>query len=117
LQKEKNNGDFLPFCKGNLRAMRFPSFWKMWIRVARFSLVHGTETGKMYQINTRYIPNGHKIHQMVIKYTKCPLIIPNGHKMYHHFPIYGPLKFTQIGIFGLKINHLATLLWMKAFFV
>jgi hypothetical protein len=25
------------------------------------------------------------------------------------FPIKGPPKFTQIGIFGLKRNHLATL--------
>jgi hypothetical protein len=29
--------------------------------------------------------------------------------MYQHFPFQGPPKFTQIGIFGLKINHLATL--------
>jgi hypothetical protein len=26
-----------------------------------------------------------------------------------HFTFLGPPKFTQIGIFGLKINHLATL--------
>jgi hypothetical protein len=26
-----------------------------------------------------------------------------------HFPFEGPPKFTQIWIFGLKINHLATL--------
>jgi hypothetical protein len=30
--------------------------------------------------------------------------------MYQHFPIYVPSKLTQIGIFGLKINHLATLI-------
>jgi hypothetical protein len=35
--------------------------------------------------------------------------IPNGHKIYHQVPFLGPTKFTQIGIFGLKINHLATL--------
>jgi hypothetical protein len=35
--------------------------------------------------------------------------IANGHKIYQKFPFQGPLKFTQIGIFGLKINHLATL--------
>jgi hypothetical protein len=34
---------------------------------------------------------------MTIKYTK-------------NFPFQGPPKYTQIGIFGLKINHLATLL-------
>jgi hypothetical protein len=35
--------------------------------------------------------------------------ILNGHKIYQHFPFQGPPKFTKIGIFGLKINHLATL--------
>jgi hypothetical protein len=29
--------------------------------------------------------------------------------MYQHFPFQGAPKYTQIGIFGLKINHLATL--------
>jgi hypothetical protein len=29
--------------------------------------------------------------------------------MHQHFPFQGPPKFTQIWIFGLKINHLATL--------
>jgi hypothetical protein len=29
--------------------------------------------------------------------------------IYQHFPFYGPPKFTQIGIFGFKMNHLATL--------
>jgi hypothetical protein len=60
-------------------------------------------------------PNGHKMSQMSVKYSKCPynipnaciifqmsVNIPNGHKIYQHFPIYGPLTFTQIGIFGLK---------------
>jgi hypothetical protein len=35
--------------------------------------------------------------------------VPNSHKIYKHFPIQGPQKFTQIEIFGLKINHLTTL--------
>jgi hypothetical protein len=35
--------------------------------------------------------------------------ITNGHKIYQHFPSQGPPNLTQIGIFGLKINHLATL--------
>jgi hypothetical protein len=45
---------------------------------------------------------------MVIKY-------PNIHKMFRmaikhiHFTILGPAKFTRIGIFGFKINHLAAL--------
>jgi hypothetical protein len=35
--------------------------------------------------------------------------------MYQHFLFQGPPRYTQIGIYGLKINHLATLpeLWKK----
>jgi hypothetical protein len=43
----------------------------------------------MYKIAVLYITNGQRIHQP--------------------FPFQGPQKFTQIGIFGLKIYHLATL--------
>jgi hypothetical protein len=32
-----------------------------------------------------------------------------GHKILQQFPFQGPQKFTKIGIFGLKRNHLATL--------
>jgi hypothetical protein len=35
--------------------------------------------------------------------------IPNDQKICQHFPFQGPQKYTQIGIFGLKRNHLATL--------
>jgi hypothetical protein len=35
--------------------------------------------------------------------------IPDGQKIYPNFPIKGTPKITQIGIFGLKINHLATM--------
>jgi hypothetical protein len=55
------------------------------------------------------IPNYHTLYQTSIKYT-------NGHKIYQHFLFQGPPKFTQIGIFGLKINHLATLLEPKIVF-
>jgi hypothetical protein len=34
---------------------------------------------------------------------------PNGRKIYQHLPLQDPPKFIQIWIFGLKINHLATL--------
>jgi hypothetical protein len=34
--------------------------------------------------------------------------------MYQHLPLQEPPKFTQIGIFGLKINHLATLTWRQS---
>jgi hypothetical protein len=62
-------------------------------------------------------PNGHTLYQMGINYTKRPYVIPNDHKLqipngrkiYQHFPFQGSPKYTQIGIFGLKLNHLATL--------
>jgi hypothetical protein len=45
-----------------------------------------------------------KYSQMVVKYFKRP------EYMYSkQFPRQGPPKFTQIGIFGQKIKHLATL--------
>jgi hypothetical protein len=65
--------------------------------------VRNTKTGKN-------VPNEHKMCRMIIKYPKCPKNIPNDHKIYQHFPIQGPPKFEQIGIFGLKINQLATLM-------
>jgi hypothetical protein len=73
-------------------------------RVARFFLVQHTKTGKIYQIIIKYtklpqnIPtNGRNINQMTIKYIKIFLCYLD------------PPKFTHIGIFVLKINHLATL--------
>jgi hypothetical protein len=40
-------------------------------RVARFFLLHDTKTGEIYQMNTN-VPNGHKISQMSVKYSKWP---------------------------------------------
>jgi hypothetical protein len=63
---------------------------------------------KMYHMNTK-CTNGYKISQMSVNYSKWA-------KINQHFPIKGPQKFTQIGIFGLKTNHLATLIrnkWQK----
>jgi hypothetical protein len=71
------------------------------IRVARFFLV------QIYQIG-KNITNDHKLYQTAINYTKWPLNIPNGHKI-KHLQFKGPPKFTQMGVFGLKTNHLATL--------
>jgi hypothetical protein len=45
------------------------------------------------------------IYQMAGKYSKWP-------KIYQHFPFQGPPKYTQIGILGMKIYHLATLFQM-----
>jgi hypothetical protein len=53
---------------------------------------------------------------MTVKYTKWPQVIPNGRKINQTamkntnvFHSQDRTKFTQIGIFGLKIDHLATL--------
>jgi hypothetical protein len=76
-----------------------------------------TKGHKIYQVAAKYtkwpqnIPNGHKIYQMAIKYTKWPQNIPNGRKICQHFQLQDPPIFTQIRIFGLKIYHLATLIW------
>jgi hypothetical protein len=35
--------------------------------------------------------------------------IPNSHLIHQYFTLEGHPKYTQIGIFGMKINHLATL--------
>jgi hypothetical protein len=43
------------------------------IRVARFFLVRDTKTGKNTKL-TQNIPNGHKIHEMSVKYSKCKKI-------------------------------------------
>jgi hypothetical protein len=46
--------------------------------------------GTRYQ-NQKNVPNQYQMYQTVINVPKCPQ------------------KCTQLGIFGLKINHLATL--------
>jgi hypothetical protein len=51
---------------------------------------------------------------MALKYTKWPYNTPNVRKTYQHLPLHDPQKLTQVGIFGLKIFHLATLLWKTA---
>jgi hypothetical protein len=72
-------------------------------RVARFFLFQTYQNGKN-------IPNDQKLYKKAINYTKWQQNIPNGHKIFKHFPLQSPPKITQSGIFGLKINHLATLL-------
>jgi hypothetical protein len=71
-------------------------------RVARFFSVQHTkkrkkytERPKMYQMAIKYISFGRKVEKMA---TKIP-----------HLPLQDLLKFTRIGIFSLKIYHLATL--------
>jgi hypothetical protein len=51
---------------------------------------------------------------MTIKYTNWPQSRTNGNKIYQRLPLQDPPKFTQLGIFGMKIYlHLATTLLMK----
>jgi hypothetical protein len=50
---------------------------------------------------------------MSIKYNKRPYNGPSVHKIYQHLPLKDPPKFTQSCIFGLKTNHLATLVQKK----
>jgi hypothetical protein len=72
-------------------------------RVARFLLVQNTKTRKN-------IPNYHELYQMSIKYNKTiKWTVKSVLKIDHHLPLQDPPKFTQIWIFGLKTNHLATL--------
>jgi hypothetical protein len=47
------------------------------------------------------------------KYNNIPQIIPNGRKICQHLSLQDPSNFTQSSIFGLKIHHLATLLWQS----
>jgi hypothetical protein len=49
-----------------------------------------------------------KIYQQAVKYARWPQNRPNGHAIYQHLPSQNPPKFNQIGLFGLKTNHLAT---------
>jgi hypothetical protein len=56
------------------------------------------------------VPKGGEIYQMAIEYFQWLQNRPNGHKDYQDFQLLDPPKFTQIGIFGSKTNHLATLL-------
>jgi hypothetical protein len=59
------------------------------------------------------IPNLYKLskgHKICVLHTHT-----NGRKICQHFPIQGPPKYSQIGIFWTKINHLATLLPNSSF--
>jgi hypothetical protein len=58
-------------------------------------LVQHTKTGKIYQTT--------------VKFATLLQNMPNGHKICRHLPLQDPPKFTQFGIFGLKVCHLATL--------
>jgi hypothetical protein len=109
-----------PWGRAARQDCRFPTNekkWQMpWLRGCRTFLRKTYQHGKKYNQN-------HKIYQMTTIYTKWPQYIPNGHKiyqfavkkqmvrnLYQQLQLHEPPKFTQIGIFGLKQCHLATLL-------
>jgi hypothetical protein len=64
--------------------------WVIIKSVASFSLTQRTE---------KKVPSK-KLYQMT---TKSPEHKPNVHKKYRHLPFQDTPKFTQNGIFGLKI--------------
>jgi hypothetical protein len=63
---------------------------------------------KKYQ-SGKNIPNYHELYQVSIKYNKKLKNGPSVQKINQHLPVQDHTKFTQIWIFGLKTNHLATL--------
>jgi hypothetical protein len=71
-------------------------------KVARLCVAQFTKTGEIYQMTTKICHNA-------IKYTAWSENGPNGHKIYQNLPLQVLPKFTQIWIFGLKTNYLATL--------
>jgi hypothetical protein len=72
-------------------------------RVARFFLVQTYQNGKKCTKGPQTAPNGQTVYQITAHYFKWLQNVPT-------FSIPRHLKYTRIGIFGLKINHLATLL-------
>jgi hypothetical protein len=68
-----------------------------------FSL-HDKPKREKYTKRTENTPNDHNIYQMAVKQTKGPYNIPT-------LSISDCPKFTQNLDFGLKINHLATLIY------
>jgi hypothetical protein len=59
---------------------------------------------KLYQMTTK-LTNGHKIGISSGR-NLLQMTIP---RLYQHFPFQGPPKLNQIGTFGTKMYHLATL--------
>jgi hypothetical protein len=97
------------FTNSSGRPFGLRSFRKRWSQFFRlkkglpdFSRSKYTKTGKN-------LPNDQKLCQTAIHYARRPLIIPNGRKIYQHFPFQALRIYTQVGIFGPQINHLATL--------
>jgi hypothetical protein len=69
-----------------------------------FSWYNIPKRGKYTDKTTKYIKWPLK-YKMVVKFVPRP----NSHKIYQHLSQQDTPKFTQIGIFGLKLYNLATL--------
>jgi hypothetical protein len=74
---------------------------KIWLKLPGFSWYNIPKWEKYAKLPKIY-KNGRKIYQINKN-------IPNGHMIYQHLTLQDPPKFTQVGIFCLKIYHLATL--------
>jgi hypothetical protein len=72
-----------------------------------FSWRNAPNMGKIYQNTTKYLQWSHNIP----KAHKIP--IPNGHNIYQNVQWQGVQKYVYIGIFGMKLCHLATLEWKQ----
>jgi hypothetical protein len=79
-----------------------PVFSGAYASAARFVFVQHTKT----ETNIQHEPKLYKIYQMVVN-------IPKEHKIYLHFPCQGLPKFAQNWDFGLIINHLAILTYIR----
>jgi hypothetical protein len=62
------------------QSTQYKSLFGVGDRVARFFLVHDTETGKN-------VPSEQKMYRMFTKYPEWLKNITNSHTMYQHFPI------------------------------
>jgi hypothetical protein len=100
---------------GHFGFCHFGQLYNLWIRCYKLFVWCRNPQVSTY-IQTRLpdfswhkIPKQCKINYLTTKYTKWPRNLPNEHKIYKHFLVGGPPKYTKFGIFGMKINHLATL--------
>jgi hypothetical protein len=81
-------------------------FWSCSAGLSDFLGPNKPKTGKNIQ-------NDHKLYQKAVNCTK--MAVKNKFQMLikyiqQHFPFQGPPNFTNVGIFGLKKKHLATLM-------
>jgi hypothetical protein len=74
-----------------------PKFFQIWI--------FGLKTNHLATLH-EFIPGVRAARFILVQLTKTRKL-PNGRKIDQHLPLRYPPNFNQIGIFGLKSNHLA----------